>query len=299
MSNFRGSCQFEGLKSFSFDFTDKSSPDRKALQKIVDFCRKKQTETPLETILFCKVKKNKVRIKEIKPYIDNYFQGRSKLSSIPVNLPAINKEEVQYTYKLKLNQQEGSTYHSEIARCFEDDHIRLFIKGVNSEDITLLYLLTDKGAHLQAISNGGDLVFRDSFLIQQFEDKPVDKLEGKDEKKKDNVTVDAGSNKSLSNWWNSVFRKKKTEGDNANLDNDKPEKKVKPETLKEENKSRQGLKGWWNSIFKKKDSKKDSDNLDNPKAEKRAKADKEKGDTEPKRGLKGWWNSVFKKNDKS
>lgn len=285
--------EYEGIKSFSLDLTDKSSPDRKSLQKIVDFCRKNQALSPSETIVYCKVKRNKQRSKEVKSYLDNHFQSSSSLSFVPFLLPPVDTGKIQYSYELKLSQQKGSSYCSDIHREYNRNHIRLFIKGTESKDIQLLYQLIDGDARLVAYGNGDGIVMRHPISILPSEDikASVGVKKEKKSNKQESGPNQVSQRKNFIEWVQSIFTSSKSE--KGASDKVSEEKKDVQSSVKERKRSKKERVN--SGPDKSKKDKVKSQKEKSPKLQPNNDANNEK----PRKSFKEWWHSIFHKKDKS
>lgn len=212
--------EFEGVKSFSFDFSDKSTPDRKALQKIVNFCRKNQSKSPVETIIFGKAKGNSIHKKGELPYLDNYFQGTTSISIVSYsNLPSIDTNLVQYKYKSDVKTQEGISYTSFIPRAYGENHLRVIIKGNKSKDIELIYSISGDESVLVAYVEGNELICKTPLRIISSDEKTFAEAQKPQKAVKEK--------RSFLKRLESIFKKSSDEPKPIASDKPKKEKKVK------------------------------------------------------------------------
>lgn len=201
--------QFEGLKNFSFDFTDKSTPDRKALNKIIKFCKKNQSKTPSSPVLICSSQKNKNKIKEELPYLDNKYQDCESIKL--VTQEPSDKYDTLRTYKIQVKKRVEGAYPSFIPVSYSSDHIRIILKGNNSNTIVLLYSIEGKQSELLAIQTGDKMVYRYPVNITQL-------LSKIDLKQDDDVTETNVEKKSLWQKIKSLFQKKDKKKKKENKD---------------------------------------------------------------------------------
>lgn len=299
--------EFEGLKAFPFDFTDKSSRDRKELQKIIDFCRKNQKRSPSEIILYGKAKGNVIHTKGEIPYIDNYFTGENSISYVPyIDFQNIEADSSSVKYKVKINIQKGSQYKSCIPRDFGEKHLRVTIKGSQNDDIELLYLVEGTEVGLIAYGDSNAFTYRVPIQVISSESnqnyaqpksikfkklKGVRSAEGEGEEqgRKNAVENDtfigdsvvAPSKTSIWERFLSIFKKSSENESKALEPGKKPDRHKKEAVVKEkDSKESKGA-----------NAKGNSETTNNNKLTHKENAQEQMR----KKGVKGWWYSIFHK----
>lgn len=212
--------EFNGISAFHLELSNKKSADRKNLQKVVDFCRKKQKYSPESSYLICKPCSSRKREKSVQQFIDCSFAGHDNILSYAVSdIKSSNSEDD--SFKRLVFFQKGSEYYSSIYRGYNSESIRVIIRGSNAPDIVLKYSIANGVGVLSSIEDNGIVRFRFpvSVTAKEKENNEIVAESQAEETAKESRFI---------NWIKSFFSKKPIDSDNVSDEKPSVQEEPKP-----------------------------------------------------------------------
>ena len=154
----RNPSQVDNLKQFSSSLvlTDKQSPGRKALNKLVKYCKKNQSKTPTQLTLNCKLMRGKGKKKEF-IFLDSFYNDTVTLYSHDMSKRHIHKTD-GFSGFVKTGKY--STFEPAIFKNHPKDMIFVSINGTLSRPITLTYAVDNSLASLYSMTIDDVIYYR-------------------------------------------------------------------------------------------------------------------------------------------
>ena len=159
----RNPSQVENLKQFNSTLvlTDRQSPGRKALTKLVKFCKRNQSKTPNQLTLNCKLMRGKGNKQEYY-YLDSYYNKPAIYASHDMLQKQIYRN-ISYTGFVKCNK--FLTFEPALFKEHPNNLIIIEIGGVLSHPITLTYAVERATASLYSMTIDDIIYYRNSIKI--------------------------------------------------------------------------------------------------------------------------------------